>query len=296
MNPLAEPNAEPRSYAQTFQFRRIEPARSLVIAALGDIHYRAEAPWNPSDQNLATLAAADLVLISGDLTDTGLASEVRPLISRIKDATSAPVIVVLGNHDYARGNSEAIAGIVREAGFHVLDPGSVVLDLNGMRVGVAGTKGFWGSGWAGKRIDLHGEIELKYVKEGLAREVDCLVSELKSIETADYRIVLLHYSPTITTLGGEPEYILAFLGAAAMAVPIANSDVDLVVHGHVHRGKARGRIGAIPVCNAALPANLNMVSRVEILYRKRVDLSNSPILSGVRLESGSGITYDKAAL
>ena len=66
------------------------------------------------------------------------------------------------------------------------------------------------------------------------------------------RIVLLHYSPTVETLEGEPVGIHAFLGSARLATPIAEYQPDLVLHGHAHAGSFEGRIGETPVYNVAV--------------------------------------------
>ena len=67
------------------------------------------------------------------------------------------------------------------------------------------------------------------------------------------RIVLLHYSPTTTTLEGEPRVIWAFLGSDRLARPIADYRPDLVLHGHGHAGQFEGFIGAVPVYNVSVP-------------------------------------------
>jgi uncharacterized protein len=67
------------------------------------------------------------------------------------------------------------------------------------------------------------------------------------------RILLLHYSPTGSTLEGEPPGIWTFLGTDRMAAPIAEHGPDLVVHGHAHAGRFEGRIGEVPVYNVSVP-------------------------------------------
>jgi Icc-related predicted phosphoesterase len=75
---------------------------------------------------------------------------------------------------------------------------------------------------------------------------------LGEIEGCDLRIVLLHYAPTVTTLGGEPPGIWAFLGSDRLAAPIARHAPDLVVHGHAHAGSFEGSIAGVPVHNVAV--------------------------------------------
>ena len=66
------------------------------------------------------------------------------------------------------------------------------------------------------------------------------------------RIVLLHYSPVVDTLEGEPPGIHTYLGSERLATPIAEYNPDLVLHGHAHAGTFEGRIGNVPVYNVAV--------------------------------------------
>ena len=56
----------------------------------------------------------------------------------------------------------------------------------------------------------------------------------------------------IETLEGEPLGIHAMLGSARLAIPIAEYQPDLVLHGHAHAGSFEGRIGETPVYNVAV--------------------------------------------
>ena len=65
--------------------------------------------------------------------------------------------------------------------------------------------------------------------------------------------MLLHYSPTTTTLEGEPRTIWAFLGSDRLAPPIAEHRPDVVLHGHGHIGRFEGVVADVPVFNVAVP-------------------------------------------
>ena len=58
--------------------------------------------------------------------------------------------------------------------------------------------------------------------------------------TTDLKIVVTHVSPTMTTLGNEPRIKFFLLGNSELARVIDRHDVDLVIHGHVHRGNTHG--------------------------------------------------------
>jgi Icc-related predicted phosphoesterase len=82
--------------------------------------------------------------------------------------------------------------------------------------------------------------------------VRALGDGLATVSHCALRIVLLHYSPSLQTLHGEPEGIWAFLGDERLAGPVIEHRPDLVLHGHAHAGTLEGCIGATPVFNVAI--------------------------------------------
>ena len=64
---------------------------------------------------------------------------------------------------------------------------------------------------------------------------------------------MLHYSPIVETLEGEPLEIFQYLGSARLADAIDRFDhVKAVVHGHAHHGAYEGRtMRGTPVYNVA---------------------------------------------
>jgi Icc-related predicted phosphoesterase len=83
-------------------------------------------------------------------------------------------------------------------------------------------------------------------------EVEALDRALTEIADCDLRVALLHYAPTVTTLGSEPQGIWAFLGSDRLARPILRRPPDLVLHGHAHAGTFEGLVGPVPVYNVAV--------------------------------------------
>jgi Icc-related predicted phosphoesterase len=68
------------------------------------------------------------------------------------------------------------------------------------------------------------------------------------------RIALLHYSPIVGTVEGEPVDIFPFLGSSRLEEPLLRYPVDAVFHGHAHRGTMEARtINGVPVYNVAKP-------------------------------------------
>jgi Icc-related predicted phosphoesterase len=226
-------------------------ARPVRIAAAGDIHVGPESADVHASAFEALEGTVDLVLLAGDLTTLGepdqaavLAEICRPLDLR--------VIAVLGNHDWHANRRDELVAVLEDAGVVVLDRAWSVCELDGARIGIVGVKGFVG-GFPDSQLPDFGEPSLRRVYAETSEEIEAIDRGLGAIHGCDYRIVLLHYAPTTTTLEGEPRVIWAFLGTDRMAPPIGEHRPDVVLHGHAHRGRFEGYIGDVPVLNVAAP-------------------------------------------
>jgi Icc-related predicted phosphoesterase len=223
----------------------------MRFAAAGDIH--------ADDANRDELARAfsdvegsvDLLLLAGDLTTYGQ-PEQAALLAEICRPLSVPVYAVLGNHDWHCNQVPEIVALLAEAGVRVLDRSWAIEEVDGASVGIVGLKGFVG-GFPDSQLPDFGEPLLRQVYSETSDEVEALAAGLEAVAGSDYRIVLLHYSPTATTLEGEPRGIWAFLGSDRLAMPIAEHKPDVVLHGHTHAGRFDGSIGSVPVFNVAMP-------------------------------------------
>jgi uncharacterized protein len=224
--------------------------KTVRVAAAGDIHC-SEATCEHIERSFARHdGEADLFLLAGDLTTHGLAEQAHILAEACR-SLDTPVVAVLGNHDHHGGEAAEIEGVLREAGVHVLDRSHIVFDIDGVSVGVVGTKGFVG-GFPGSALPDFGEPLLREVYAETSREVDAIDRGFRAIAGCDVRVLLLHYAPTMETLVGEPEAIWTFLGSHRLAGPIAEHRPDLVLHGHAHAGSFHGKVGAVPVFNVAV--------------------------------------------
>jgi Icc-related predicted phosphoesterase len=224
---------------------------TLRVAAAGDIHCR-ESRRDEVEQAFAELAGkADLVLLAGDLTSHGTPDEAEMLAAATM-RVDAPVVAVLGNHDWHADRSEEIATVLRGAGVTLLERSATVLEIRGAEVGVVGTKGFVG-GFPGSHLPDFGEPLLRRVYAESVAEAQAIDAGLRDVAMCPVRILMTHYSPTDSTLEGEPPGIWTFLGTDRMAGPIAEHAPDLVVHGHAHAGRFEGRIGDVPVFNVSVP-------------------------------------------
>jgi Icc-related predicted phosphoesterase len=226
-------------------------ASSVRIAAAGDIHCH-EANRDHMLEAFARLpGTADLVLLAGDLTTHGEPEQAGVLADACRDL-GLPVVAVLGNHDWHVNRADELIATLQDAGIHVLERDSTVVELAGTQIGIVGAKGFVG-GFPGSHLPDFGEPLLREVYRQGAEEAEAVDAGLRAIAHCPVRIVLLHYAPIPETLEGEPREIWTMLGSDRLAVPIAEHEPDLVLHGHAHAGTFRGSLGTVPVYNVSVP-------------------------------------------
>ena len=219
----------------------------MRIGAIGDLHVTVEGAGALPDILARADNEIDAIALCGDLTDHGLPDEAR-VLARHLSAAKAPIVAVLGNHDFESGHATDIAEILRGVGVKVLDGESVEVG----ELGFAGAKGFAG-GFGVHALEPWGEEAIKtFVREAVDESVK-LGGALAKLRTP-HKIAILHYSPIVDTVVGEPTEIYPFLGSTRLAEPIDRYGASLVIHGHAHSGAHEGRTRAgIPVYNVSLP-------------------------------------------
>jgi len=225
--------------------------RPIRLAAAGDVHAHDAVRDDIARAFREVDGTVDLVLLAGDLTTYG-EPEQAALLAEICRPLSVPVYAVLGNHDWHCNQVPELVAVLTGAGIRVLDRSWAIEEVDGASVGIVGVKGFVG-GFPDSTLPDFGEPLLRQVYAETTAEVDALASGLEAVAGSDYRIALLHYSPTVTTLEGEPRGIWPFLGTDRLAVPIAEHRPDVVLHGHTHAGTFEGAVGSVPVFNVAVP-------------------------------------------
>jgi Icc-related predicted phosphoesterase len=221
------------------------------VAAAADVHAAPDRREALTDAFASLDRDVDLVLIAGDLTTHGEPDQAA-VLAEAATASPAPVVVTLGNHDWHVNRRDELVAVLEHAGICVLDPGTWTRRVRDTSVGVVGTKGFVG-GFPDSQLPDFGEPSLRRVFAETTDEVVALERGLQQIEDCDLRIVLLHYSPTATTLEGEPRTIFTMLGTDRLAEPVKVHRPDIVFHGHGHAGTFEGAIDGIPVYNVAVP-------------------------------------------
>jgi len=219
----------------------------MRIAAVGDLHCRADTRRSVAVALRGVDQEADVLLLAGDLTDHGTPEEARWLAEELSQIEMEKC-AVLGNHDFEGGQDAEVRRILAAAGVHVLDGEPWALN----DLGVAGVKGFAG-GFEQSQLQRFGEVANKSFVDACIAEEMKLERALFQLRTR-HRVALLHYSPCRQTLEGEPLEIFPFLGATRLSGPIDQLRPNVAVHGHAHRGTLRGTTrGGVPVINVALP-------------------------------------------
>lgn len=221
------------------------------IAALADIHVKDgdRGKWGELFKDISR--QADVLVIPGDLTDTGDEGEAEVLASEL-NYCNIPVIAVLGNHDYEKGRHKLIRQMLLKAGVHMLDGESVIIK----GIGFAGVKGF-GGGFDKHMLSMFGEGAMKaFVQEAVdeALHLERALSRLDQEHPHLKKVAILHYAPVKGTVIGEPGEIFPFLGCSRLAEPLNRHKVAAVFHGHAHVGTLEGETTeGVKVFNVAKP-------------------------------------------
>src|SRR3954469_361194 len=221
----------------------------MRIAATADLHYSAQTLGILKEQLGKVRDEADVLIIAGDLTNFGRPEEMEPLVN-VLVRLRIPTIAVLGNHDYECGKENELIRMMTSEGIKVLDGTGYERD----GVGFAGTKGFLG-GFGSGVFNAFGEPEVKRFVQAALDETMKLERALMQLR-AEKRVVVIHYSPIMETVRGEPEQIFPYLGSSRLAEVIDRHGAHMIIHGHAHHGSPDGKTTAgIPVYNVALAVN-----------------------------------------
>jgi Icc-related predicted phosphoesterase len=220
---------------------------TVRIGALADLHCTKTSQGAFQSLFSRVSEAADILLISGDLTDYGLPEEAR-VLARELGSLRIPAAAVLGNHDVESERQQEVRAILVDAGLVILDGDAT--ELAG--VGIAGVKGF-GGGFGQRALGPWGESIIKQFVHEAVNEALKLEAALARLRTP-HLVALLHYAPIQETVDGEPLEIYPFLGSSRLEEPLGRYPVSLVFHGHAHRGKPEGRTKSnVPVYNVSMP-------------------------------------------
>lgn len=247
---------------------------SFRVAAIGDLHLKTAVPQAMADE-LATLdQMVDVLVIAGDITESGRLPEVE-VACELLAGIRIPIIAVLGNHDRRGVRRRAMRLLLEGAGVRLLDGASMVHACpNGRKIGLAGVGGYGGGFWPEEAPDHISTRLSKAVGVRARREALRLQTALDelTVQESDAVVVVMHYSPTVSTLGEEPPLKHWMLGNSLLGRVIDDHRVDLVIHGHAHLGNEYGQTpGGTPVRNVAFS-----VTGGPVVYEVRPDRSVAP--------------------
>ena len=249
-------------------------AGCVRVAAVGDVHVDADVlgRYRPALSHLG--GKADVLVLAGDLTRHGTTDEARCVATEF-GGLDVPVVAVLGNHDYHSDQPGEVTRVLADAGITILEGSGTVQTFHGMRLGVAGAKGF-GGGFAGRCGSDFGEPEMKAFIRTTSRIADRLGEVLRGLE-CDVLVALTHYAPVPDTLAGEPLEIYPFLGSYLLGQAIDSAGTMLAVHGHAHAGSERGTTpGGVKVRNVAHP----VIKQAYNVYQLAVAPELTPAATG----------------
>lgn len=221
----------------------------IRVAAVGDVHMDLDVlgRFRPAMDDIGD--HADVLLLAGDLTRHGTVREAE-CVAQEFSGLGVPVVAVLGNHDHHSDAEHAVAQVLAQAGFIVLEGSAATIPIDDTYLGVAGIKGF-GGGFAGRCASTFGEREMKDFVRYTEASANSLADALNSLD-CDVRVALTHYAPVPDTLHGEPLEIYPFLGSYLIGEAIDSAPTALAVHGHAHHGTERGVTpGGVRVRNVA---------------------------------------------
>ncbi|HEX6132297.1 MAG TPA: metallophosphoesterase [Actinomycetota bacterium] len=251
----------------------------IRVAAAADVHAGTDAAAQVAEAFAGVGRDADVLLLAGDLTKMGAPEEAAVLAAAL-EPVAIPVVAVLGNHDHHVDRPDDVEATLVDAGVRVVEGGAEVVDVGGVPVGVAGVKGF-GGGFEDACATEFGELETKAFVRHTKDRASALERALARLDTP-VRIALMHYAPIRDTLEGEHPELYPFLGSYLFAEACDRGGANLVVHGHAHHGRERGRTPAgVPVRNVALPV-LGRPYAVYVLEESDGEAAHLPSRFGLR--------------
>ena len=234
----------------------------MRIAAVGDVHGREFlAPFLDA---LAGVEDPDLFFLAGDLTDHNRMEEFGEVVTAVKERTTCPIACVFGNNEWTNDH----AAYRQKFDLAFLDDEAKTFDVGGKTVRVIGSTGSLDEPTWWQKNNLMG-IEREY--EQRVRKLDQLLAG------DDFRLLLTHYPPTHSTMGGEKEAWRPQLGSKRLESVVLRRQPNVVVHGHVHKGIPFAELGGtratleafaaptrrIPVYNVAFPVT-RTVTTIEL--------------------------------
>ncbi len=240
---------------------------SPILVAFGDVH-------SPKYINLLRACLQEitvvpnLVLLSGDIIYRGRVEHLREVLTLLNEKwRGVRILACFGNEEY-----DDVKDKLKEMYPEItwLDDSSIVLMINGVKVGVVGTRGVLDrpTSWQRKHIPNIYRVYSERLK--------VIESELKRLRSSvDVLILLTHYVPSFKLLEGEDRRIWPEMGSQAMERVVLESKVDLVLYAHAHNAKVTElRIGSTLFVSTSLPARKG-ITVIELPDLKLVEVKRA---------------------
>ncbi|MBR9682430.1 MAG: hypothetical protein GOV02_02030 [Candidatus Aenigmarchaeota archaeon] len=193
----------------------------------------------------------DLILFAGDMYQWRQFRRYQQIGEFIdKLGWKCPIVAIPGNREF----DEDLALVKKNAGDRIkfLDDDSVVLDIDGKKVGIVGSRGVLDHPTMWQLGNVMG------IQDMYKDRLDDLAKQLVNLE-CDIKILLTHYSPTFKTLEGENKMIFSGLGSQRLEQVLVKTGVTFAIHGHAHYGIPLAFVEKVPVYNVAYPVNNGLV-------------------------------------
>ncbi len=219
----------------------------MLIAATSDIH----APRYLQSFLSSPETKPDIFLLAGDICEV---LELEQYKNVYKKLPNCPILACFGNTESrnreSRKDYDNIRKLVPEIKF--LEEEAAKLKINGKTICVIGSKGVidypvkWQRDKIPNILEIHNQRREK-------------LKQLIENANSDINILIMHHPPTFSTMGNENPAIYSALGSKNMEETIKNSNIDIIIHGHLHLGAKKGFIGNKPVFNVAFPVSRHAV-------------------------------------
>ncbi|MDK2384569.1 MAG: metallophosphoesterase, partial [Candidatus Korarchaeota archaeon] len=164
-----------------------------------------------------------LILIAGDMVDRGNYKQYRRVVDVLEGLGDVRMVAVFGNDEYD-SVKDAIGEENPEVTF--LDDESIVLEVEGWRVGIVGSRGSLELPTTWQKRNIPG-IEKIYSER--LRVIGEMLRELR--EKVDVTVLLTHYATTTKTMKGENPRAWRYLGHRGFERYMKEGLVDVAVHG-----------------------------------------------------------------
>lgn len=220
----------------------------MIIAATGDVH--SPRYYEEFVRALDTIQVKpDLFLMVGDLIERGNIEEYDKISNALFGKIQCPIVACFGNNEFGE-----LRQTIKQKypNIRFLDDESTILKIGESSVGIVGTTG---------SLDVPTRWQAQNIPniERIYQERVSLVDRHLQRMFTEFKIVLMHYAPTYRTLEGENPRYFGSMGSQIYENVIIPRKPTLVLHGHSHRGKKVAWVDTVPIFNASLPLNREIV-------------------------------------